>query len=127
MVCHEAREGKDRAQHRRDLVARQGREAQLVRELFTLQLRQPAAKPQANLIAAVGADQQQRLGVGAPQQVEQKIEAARIAPVQILDNHQQRLGFRLSGKAGDQRLEQPPLLLRGIEGQQRRWICRKGH
>ena len=55
-------------------------------------------------------------GAARVQQVEQKIEAARIAPVQILDNHQQRLGFRLSGKAGDQRLEQPPLLLRRIEG-----------
>ena len=115
--AHRAGLFKDCPDHRLDFIARETRQSQLDGAPFAIQPGQKVGEAGVRLrvVTAVRHQQKNRLGGDVARQVKEKFEAGIIAPMQILDDDEQRM---MSGKADEELgegVEQAAFLWLGLE------------
>jgi hypothetical protein len=111
---HRLPPGKDRPEHRLDIGEREARQAILNGPMFAINARQEASEPCVPLLIAARQQQQDRTTRDAPCQEEQEFEAGIVAPVQILDDDQERSQRRKAEEDIREQLEDASLLALGV-------------
>src|SRR5579875_836596 len=84
------RQVKDGGKHRFDITAGEARQGAFLRPAFPILLRQPVAKTRVDFVTAVGQQDQPGKGGAVAQKILQEFQAALIAPVDVLDDQQER-------------------------------------
>src|SRR5579885_1825453 len=103
---------KDSRQHGIDIGTNKRRKSDLLRKPFARELGKPVTQRGTKFITAICDQQKEAMRTHAPRQIEKKVKAGIVAPMDILDNHKHRgLRRQMKEKPRQYGKETPFLLL----------------